>query len=236
MKWIHIAAGLLALVAGAVALYAVKGSPLHRRSGILFVIAMSVMAGSAVVMATFITPNRVNVTAGMLTLYLISTALLTVKRRVEQTRALLSGLMLIGLLTGIYAFGLGIEGLNHPKGLVDKVPAPPLFMFALVGIAGALLDARLLRAGGIQGAHRLARHLWRMGYAMFIATASFFLGQAKFFPQPIRASGVLAVPVLLLVIVMVYSLARVFWKRRAGSAVTMTGAEAPAETIENQFS
>ena len=33
MKWIHIIAGLLALASGAVALYAPKGSTLHRKSG-----------------------------------------------------------------------------------------------------------------------------------------------------------------------------------------------------------
>jgi uncharacterized membrane protein len=214
MKWIHIIAGLIALGAGAGALYAVKGSPLHRKSGMWFVIAMTVMASTAVVMATFIAPNRVNVMAGLLTLYLVITALLTVRRPVEQTRGLLTGLMLAGLLLGIYACDLGMEAMNNPNGLVDKVPAPPLFMFALVGIAGALLDARLLWAGSIHGRHRLARHLWRMGYAMFIATASFFLGQAKFFPQPIRASGVLALPVLALVLVMLYSLVRVFYQRR----------------------
>ena len=77
-------------------------------------------------------------------------------------------------------------------------------MFGIVGLLGGLLDARLLWAGGIQGAHRLARHLWRMCFAMWIATASFFLGQARFFPEPIRKSGLLAIPVLLVAGLMFY--------------------------------
>lgn len=67
MKFIHIAAGLLALAVGAVALCATKGSPLHRRSGLVFVFAMLVMSSSGVLMAVFVKPNPVNVMAGSLT-------------------------------------------------------------------------------------------------------------------------------------------------------------------------
>jgi uncharacterized membrane protein len=43
VPWIvpaHVVAGGLALVFGYIALYAAKGAPLHRKSGILFVYAM----------------------------------------------------------------------------------------------------------------------------------------------------------------------------------------------------
>ena len=219
MKWIHIIAGLLALASGALALYAAKGSTLHRRSGLVFVVAMLVMTSSAVVIAGFLRPNRVNVVAGLTTFYLVCTALLAVKRPVAQARGVLTGLMLLALAASAYAFSLGIEGLNSPGGRVDKVPPQPLFMFGVVALAGGLLDARLLWAGSIQGAHRLARHLWRMGFAMWIATASFFLGQAKLFPEPIRKSGVLAIPVLLVAVFLLYWLVRVFLKRRNAAAI-----------------
>ena len=60
-----------------------------------------------------------------------------------------------------------------------------------------------------------------MGFAMWIATASFFLGQAKFFPEPIRKSGLLAIPVLLVLVVMLYWLLRVLLKRRNPAALPM---------------
>mgnify|MGYP001575451854 CR=1 FL=1 len=63
MKWIHIIAGLLSLAAGATALYASKGSTLHRKSGLVFVFAMITMTVSALIIATMIKPNRVNVVA-----------------------------------------------------------------------------------------------------------------------------------------------------------------------------
>lgn len=215
MKLFHITAGVLALVFGAVALYAAKGSPLHRRSGVSFVVAMLAMTSSAVVMAAFLEPNPVNVIAGSLTFYLVCTGMLTVRRQVAQARRLVAGLMLLALAGGAYAFALGLEALGSVDGKVAGIPPQPLFMFAAVGLLGALLDARLLWAGDIQGPHRLARHLWRMCFALWIATASFFLGQAKFFPEPIRHSGVLAIPVLLVAGMMFYWLVRVLRKRRS---------------------
>jgi uncharacterized membrane protein len=52
---IHVVAGALALVFGYVALYAVKGAPLHRTSGILFVYAMLTMSLTGAFMEALIT-------------------------------------------------------------------------------------------------------------------------------------------------------------------------------------
>jgi uncharacterized membrane protein len=218
MIWIHIVAGLLALASGATALFATKGGRLHRRAGMVFVVAMLVMTSSAVVMAAYFRPNRVNVVAGTLTFYLVCTAVLTVRRSVQQARGALTGFMLLALIGSAYAFSLCVEGLRNGNGIVDKVPWQALLMFGTVGLLGAALDARLLWARRIEGAHRLARHLWRMCFALWIAAMSFFLGQAKFFPAPIRKSGVLAIPVVLVLLMMLFWLARVFVKRRSMQA------------------
>jgi hypothetical protein len=193
---------------------------LHRRSGLVFAIAMMVMTTSAVIMAAFFSPNRVNVVAGVLTFYLVCTALLTVRRTVEQSRGLVTGFMLLAFAGSAYAFTLAFEAMNT-GGRVDGIPPQPLFMFAVVGLLGALFDARILLARRIEAAHRIARHLWRMGFAMWIATTSFFLGQAKLFPEAIRKSGLLTIPVLLVLVVMLYWLVRVLWKRRNAAAIPM---------------
>ncbi|MGH8077447.1 MAG: DUF2306 domain-containing protein, partial [Lysobacter sp.] len=200
MKWIHIVAGLLALASGALALYAAKGSSLHRKSGMTFVVAMLVMTSSAVLIAAFLRPNKVNVIAGVLTFYLVCTGLLTVRRQVDQMRGLATGFMLMALAGSAYAFALGFEALNSASGKVAGIPPQPLFMFGTVALLGAMGDARMLWARSIQGPRRIARHLWRMSFAMWIATASFFLGQAKLFPEPIRRSGLLAIPVVLVLV------------------------------------
>ena len=59
---IHVAAGGLALVLGAVALLAKKGGTIHRRIGLLFVYAMAVMGASAAFLG--------NAFGGLMTLYL----------------------------------------------------------------------------------------------------------------------------------------------------------------------
>lgn len=212
MKWIHILAGLISIVAGFIALYSLKGGRLHRKSGTVFAYAMLLMSGTGAVMAVFLKPNPGNVVAGTLTFYLVSTGLLTVLRRVEQIRGPLIGFMLAALAVSVVAFRLGFEALGSANGIV---PAPPLFMFASIGLLAAGGDARMLWAGHIEGARRLARHLWRMTYALWIATTSLFLGQARHFPTPLRHIGLLAIPVLLVTVTLFYWLVRVRMQRRS---------------------
>ncbi len=219
---IHISAGLLALAAGAVAMVASKGGQRHRLSGLVFVVAMLVMTASAVVMATFVHPNRMNVVAGGLSFYLVSSGWLTVRRSVADARGWIAGLLLLALTVGLFAFKVGIEKLHSSDG---QAAAPFFFVFGSIALLAALLDARMLWARSIQGGHRLARHLWRMGVAMLIATMSAFLGQARFFPEPIRQSGLLAVPVLLVLGLTLYWLAWVL-RKRCHAAALPTGANA----------
>jgi uncharacterized membrane protein len=215
MLWIHVVAGLVALLAGALALIATKGSPLHRLGGRVFAVAMLVMTGSAVVMAAYLRPNIGNVLAGSLTFYLVVTGVLAVARPVQDVRAVLVGMMLVALVVGASGLLLGLRALAMPNGAIDQIPAFAYFMFGTVGSVAGLLDARLLLVGRLQGKHRLARHLWRMGYAMWVATLSFFLGQADEFPAAVRASGILTLPVLLVTLTLLYWVVRAFFARDA---------------------
>ncbi|HJU39934.1 MAG TPA: DUF2306 domain-containing protein [Tahibacter sp.] len=214
MLVIHIAAGLASLVAGFVAIFAAKGSPLHRRAGVAFVAAMLTMTTSAFVMAAFLRPNRLNVVAALITAYFVATAFVTVKRRVADARTLIATLMAVAFATALYAFSVALRG-----DTTREEPAAALVVFGAFATLAAVGDARMLRAGAIDGARRLARHVWRMTLALWIATASFFLGQAKLFPAPVRASGVLAVPVLVVLALLAFWFVRTRWfgRRRAAS-------------------
>jgi hypothetical protein len=55
----------------------------------------------------------------------------------------------------------------------------------------AALDLRMILRGGISGPPRLARHIWRMCTALFVATGSFFIGQPQVFPAALRGSPIL---------------------------------------------
>src|SRR5262245_20470042 len=81
----HLIAGSIGLTAGVVALYAFKGGALHRRSGTIFSYAMLLVALSGVAMA-LVKSQRLNLIGGLLTFYMVTTALLTVRRRVQAPR------------------------------------------------------------------------------------------------------------------------------------------------------
>jgi hypothetical protein len=92
------------------------------------------------------------------------------------------------------------------------MPAFPFLMFGVVGTLAAVWDFRVLRAAPPQGARRLARHLWRMCFALFIAAGSFFSIRervATILPEPFTTGPMRALPILLLLGAMLYWLWRV---------------------------
>jgi uncharacterized membrane protein len=229
MIWLHVIAGLVALAAGAIALSAAKGRSLHRASGMTFAVAMAVMTTSAIVMALLLRPNTGNLVAGSMTLYLVLTGVLAVKVSAAQARGVLTGLMLAAFGIGIAAIALARAIATLPGGRLDGFTPEPLYFFAFVALVAGSLDLRLLLAPELRGHHRLLRHLWRMGFAMWIATSSFFIGQARQFPDYIRATGVLFVPVLLVTIALIYWIVRV--QRRRGLAHRPAAAALPGARL-----
>ena len=105
---IHIAAGGLALVLGAVALSVKKGGTIHRRSGLLFVYAMLVMGISAAILG--------NVGGGLMTVYFVVTALTTVRPVSPWTRRInVAALMVVAGLAFLDILG-GVKAFNSPRG------------------------------------------------------------------------------------------------------------------------
>lgn len=211
MTALHIFAGTLALLAGYTAMLAMKGGLTHRRAGLIFVATMMVMGSSGAWMAA-LKSVRISVVAGLLVVYLVGTALLTVRSHSLGPRAARNSLLALaalGLLVATLGGYWGALGWLHPKHTLDGYPAPIYFTFGAMALVGVLLDVRLLRAGSITGKHRLARHLWRMHLAMYFAAASLFLGQARLFPQVLQQNEfLLALPVSLVVLHLVFWL----WK------------------------
>jgi uncharacterized membrane protein len=94
---VHIVAGGLAIVLGALALFASKGATLHRRSGLLFVYAMLTMGISGSVLALRQSLTNANVLGGFMSAYFVITALTTVRPVSGWTRRLESGAMVVAL-------------------------------------------------------------------------------------------------------------------------------------------
>ena len=209
MVLLHILGGLTGLTSGAIALSARKGSRPHRKSGMIFVYAMLLMSASGAIMAALL-PERVTVIAGLLTFYLVITALLTVRRREGESRWMDVSAMLFGLAVGLLGFAFG---LIPPTGRIEDPPPALSFVFGTIAILATFGDARLLLARGIPWAQRIVRHLWRMCFALWIAAASFFLGQADEFPEALQITPLLCTPVLLIFLLMVYWWVRVLFTR-----------------------
>ena len=215
----HIVAGGVALITGFTALYAAKGGTLHRRSGILFVYAMLIMcAGGFLVSAVRGVAPAINIPASLVSACLVITALTTVRPPSSVTRRLDLGAMVVLWAVGLTSLGFAFGG---GKG-------GAAFAYVLFGVSGVLAgagDLRVMRSGPRRGAARLARHLWRMCFALFIAALSFFIGQAEVIPEPFRIRPLLAMPVLAVLVTMLYWLWRVR-VRRSTRGLIVTAADA----------
>jgi hypothetical protein len=206
---VHILAGALALIFGYIALFAAKGATLHRRSGMLFVYAIVTMSLTGAFMEVLKTWSAsVNVVAGLLTFYFVTTALLTVRRRTQEPSWTDGAAMLLALTVSVLAFKAGFELASR-----GRPEAAPSFIFGIVGMLAAAGDIRMMRARGIQGPRRIARHLWRMCFAMWVAAASFFWGPPRRVPEVIRIPALQAVAVLVPIAAMLYWLWRVRVRR-----------------------
>ena len=216
---VHVLAGTIAIAAGFLALYSVKGLKLHRASGMVFVCVMLVMALSGTVMAFGHPGTALNVPAGLVTAYLVITGLATVRPPSARSRHIERAAMMA-------AFAIGAGALLFAmSGRVRGGMAYPLVMFALVALLAGEGDRRMIRDGGIKGAARLRRHLWRMCTALFIAAGSFFLGPARRIPEPLRLPALRLIPIVVL-LTMAYWLWRYRRKRITRAAAGSIAPEA----------
>jgi hypothetical protein len=91
----------------------------------------------------------------------------------------------------------------------DGVPIGMDFFIGSVMLLAAAGDIRMVVRGGLSGAKRLMRHLWRMCFGLFIATGSFFLGQQQVFPAILRGSILLTVLAVLPLVLLIFWFFRV---------------------------
>ena len=178
-----------------------KGLTLHRKSGMLLVYAMLIMCAGGMVVALGKGGawSWINFRAAVLTAYLVTTALTTVRPLASGSAWLNVGGMLVALSVGLISLTFGFEAIAN-GGRRDGVPAFPFFLFGIVGLLGCAGD--------------------------LIAAMSFFFGQAKVIPKPIRIPALLALPVLAVLVTMLYWLWRVRIKQSFKSVVFLRVSEA----------
>jgi len=208
---LHLAGGSLAIGSGFVALYAVKGATLHRGSGKIFSYAMLSMSLTGVAaMAAGGRTSSANVLAALLTAYLVVTALTTVSRRSPRVEKFDRGAMVAALTSG--AVSLGLAATLFASGGSTRDLAFLWLIFGGITLPAGLGDRQMIRAGGLRGAPRLRRHLWRMCVALFIVIASFVFGRR--FPDALRILPIRLIPYVVLVTMITW-----LWRlRRRGAS------------------
>lgn len=219
--YLHIGAGLVSLVSGYVALFSKKGAAVHTKAGQVFVSAMLVMtaAGLYETLSRSVAVST-NSSASLISAYLVITSLAAVRPVTAASRAVLIGCAVLALGIGMVNarfFMMALDG-RAP----DNMPFFPFFLFGLAAFLGFAGDVRVMLAGPLRGGARLARHLWRMTFALFIAALSFFIGQSDEFPAAIRIMPLLALPVLVVLVSLFYWLWKVRIRRSLTGIITVT--------------
>jgi len=209
----HFGSALIALVSGTIALVVAKGGKLHKKTGMVFTVAMGAAGVLAVPIAAY-EGNVGSVVGGILVVYFVYTAMTTVKPLPGSGGVLDVALMTLAFGIAALSYWYGFIAWSRPGHVLNGVPAVMRLFLATVCLLAAIGDARTLRAGGLRGPRRLARHLWRMCFALFIATGSFFIGQMKFVPAPIRFMPALFALGLAPLFVLLYWMWRVRVRRR----------------------
>jgi hypothetical protein len=204
---LHICAGTLGFLSGAVAISLRKGGR-HALAGDVFVVTMLTMAASGAYMA-LMKSQMGNFLGGVFTFYLVATAWWTAGRTERKTDSAdwIALLCVLAVVIGNLIYG--IEAARSATGRAGGYPAPIYFFGGGVALIAAIGDLRLLLGRGISGTQRIARHLWRMCYALFVASGSIFLARAHLFPVVLRKSGILMLVSFMPLVLMIFWLVRV---------------------------
>src|SRR5215475_12339148 len=225
--FLHISSGSVGLVSGAVALSLRKGSRLHGAAGKVFVISM-LTASAAGAYLGFRNSEMDNVFGGILTFYLVATPWMTGKRKDGEVGIFERGGLLAAVTIAAFAVIYGIEAALSSMGTKGGSPASGFVLPGFVALLAVIGDARMLLHGGLWGAQRIARHLWRMCFALFVACASIFLARPQLFPAWLSKTHVLFVLGILPLVLMVFWLVRVLFTN------AFAGTAPPRRTTENR--
>lgn len=207
---LHILAGTLGMLSGFVAVFLLKGSRRHAIAGTIFALAMLSLGASGVYLA-ILKSQPGNILGGTLTFYLVATAWMTARRKSNESANSIFDWNALLVILAVVATEVtyGVQASMSPTGLKHGYPPGLYFVFGGVALLAAIGDVRMLAHRGISGTQRIARHLWRMCFGLFIAAASIFLARQQLFPVFLRKTGVLLFLSFLPLLLMIFWLIRV---------------------------
>jgi len=136
----------------------------------------------------------------------------------------MNGITWIHIAGGVLALAAGAVAVAVRKGR-GMLATGGICLLAGVG------DLRFILRGTASTTQRISRHLWRMCFAFFIATGSFFLGQQDVLPQALRGSPILLILAFAPFALMLFWLVLVRFARGVGGLKLLDAASGiPAQT------
>lgn len=202
--WLHIAAGVIALLAGLGALVTTKGGRRHRKAGRTFVASMGIVVGTVFGLLVFDpTPSRIFLTLiGVFSGYFAFSGyrVLARKRLVDEAHAIDWAAAVAVVIVCFALGGWGISSLvsGNSLGIV-------MILFSLLGIGAGLSDLQTFRDATRQGPWMI-NHLSRMVGAYIATVTAVSVINLTILPQVITWlwPTVLGVPLIW------------FWERKYG--------------------
>lgn len=211
---VHIAAGSLGIISGFAAVSVAKGERLHRAFGTVFFVSMLTTSALAMYLALFVppisagsAPPSASVPVAILTFYLVATAWMTVRRKERRVGPFEVGAFLVAASVAVAMLIFGLQAAGIPAERLQGFPMR-YYVFASFAAFAAVFDLKVILSGGISGRPRIARHLWRMCFALFFASAFFFVGQQRILPVFLHGWPAL-VPAFAPLVLMVFWMIRV---------------------------
>ena len=191
LLWLHIGGGAAGIATGAIAIASRKGGRIHRAVGRVFFWVMLVCYVVAAGVAPFLDDGqRPNTIAGVMALYLLLTGWAAAQRpEIKAGVFQIAGLVVALTIAGAGALFMKM-GAESPTGTIDGSPPEAFVIFMAAGLFAAAGEIHVLVRRTLSGPARIARHLWRVCFSLFIASGSFFLGQMQVMPQWMRESAI----------------------------------------------
>lgn len=223
----HIGGGTAGLISGTIAIFSEKGGGLHRKAGTVFFLSMLMMAALAAYLAVVMPGQIVNLFGGTFAFYLVFTGWLTVWRspgRIGATEKIsLAVVACLCVPFALLVFQMATGATLFKTAIPLKGPVLiAMYTFASVVAIAALCDAKVVLAGGISGAPRIARHLWRMCLGLTMAAGSAFTnGLPRLLPGPIHVTPIFFLPQFVPLLLLVSWMIRVRftgWSRSTAAA------------------
>lgn len=211
----HIGVSVVMAFCGFAAILLRKGSQSHRIAGWLFLATVVCLAATG---GWIILLKPESIIVGWMAtpmIYLALTGWLAARRRTHGAGASEIVGALMALAIGISGVPLGLAAQQITASSGKGFSSAAVFGFVGIAFGLAALDASVILRGGLTGAQRIARHLWRMGTVLAL-TSALSLGTLGAVLLPKSLQGYTLLPSALAFALMLFWLARmlVFRGRR----------------------